>query len=525
MTITVLDINVEVNAPIAHTDIAETRKGKPVTLQTLSNDKPGGKSVTLNPASVKIMTQPKNGTVSVNPQTGDITYTPNAGFVGVETYTYQVCDTSNPAKCVIAEQKITVLGENAPNSTLASDDFAITPNKLPITGNVLKNDTDSEGNTQKVTPQKVSLPQGDFEIKENGEYTFTPKPGFVGPVEIVYQVCDNGTPGACAKATIYFLIIRNSIEAINDNFQSKPINGLKGGVAGNVLTNDLLNERPVMANEVVISVLSDGGMKGVTIDALGNLNVPKGTPVGTYIVHYSICEVVDPTNCSDAIAVVEVFHGVDLAINKRAEETALWEGDEFAYILTVGNVGDTDASEVVVIDNLPAGLEYKSAQLVGTGFQLTTVVEGQKITMKLPTLKAGQVVEIKLNVKARPLSGSNTETILNTASVASKETELKPADNTSSTAVQIQPFFIPNVITPNGDRKNDEFVIKGLGKFKSNEIVIFNRYGDHVFQKKGYENDWSGEGLVAGTYFYILSVVDINGNPTEFKGWIQLIRE
>jgi gliding motility-associated-like protein len=145
--------------------------------------------------------------------------------------------------------------------------------------------------------------------------------------------------------------------------------------------------------------------------------------------------------------------------------------------------------------------------------------------MRLPTLKAGQVVEIKLGVKARPLSGTITETILNTASVASKETELKPADNTSSTAVRIQPFFIPNVITPNGDRKNDEFVIKGLGKFTSNDLVIFNRWGDHVFEKKGYKNDWSGEGLVAGTYFYVLSVIDINGNQTQFKGWIQIIRE
>jgi gliding motility-associated-like protein len=102
---------------------------------------------------------------------------------------------------------------------------------------------------------------------------------------------------------------------------------------------------------------------------------------------------------------------------------------------------------------------------------------------------------------------------------------LSPNDNSSTTSVAIKPFFMPNVITPNGDGKNDAFVINGLGKFTSNELIIFNRWGAHVFQKKGYQNNWTGEGLVAGTYFYVLSVVDTSGATSEFKGWIQLIRE
>jgi gliding motility-associated-like protein len=96
---------------------------------------------------------------------------------------------------------------------------------------------------------------------------------------------------------------------------------------------------------------------------------------------------------------------------------------------------------------------------------------------------------------------------------------------TTLSTLQIGPLFIPNVITPNGDKKNDVFVINGLNKFSSNELIIFNRNGDHVFQKKDYQNDWRGEGLVPGTYFYILSALDINGISKEFKGWIQLIRD
>jgi gliding motility-associated-like protein/uncharacterized repeat protein (TIGR01451 family) len=217
---------------------------------------------------------------------------------------------------------------------------------------------------------------------------------------------------------------------------------------------------------------------------------------------------------------------VDLGIVKSTYNDIHFYGDEFEYTLIVSNLGDTDASDVEVIDDLPFGLEYKSSQLIGSpGVQMSKVVEGQKVTFLISDLKAGQIAEIKLKVKVRPFFGQPKENITNTATVRSIELDVNSSNNSSRISVEIQQFFIPNVITPNNDRKNDEFVINGLSKFASNELIIFDRWGSHIFQKKGYQNDWSGEGLAAGTYFYILSVLDINGNPSEFKGWIQIIRE
>ena len=90
---------------------------------------------------------------------------------------------------------------------------------------------------------------------------------------------------------------------------------------------------------------------------------------------------------------------------------------------------------------------------------------------------------------------------------------------------EILPFHIPNVITPNNDGDNDTFEIQGLGKFVSNEIVIFNRYGDHVFETENYQNDWDAPDQTSGTYFYVLSAKDKDGNDHEFKGWIQVIKK
>jgi gliding motility-associated-like protein len=82
-------------------------------------------------------------------------------------------------------------------------------------------------------------------------------------------------------------------------------------------------------------------------------------------------------------------------------------------------------------------------------------------------------------------------------------------------------LFIPNVFTPNGDGLNDYFEIRKIGLFPENELIIYNRHGKAVFQEKGYKNQWNGENLPEGVYFYRLM---INSNKKPFKGWIQILR-
>jgi gliding motility-associated-like protein len=82
---------------------------------------------------------------------------------------------------------------------------------------------------------------------------------------------------------------------------------------------------------------------------------------------------------------------------------------------------------------------------------------------------------------------------------------------------------IHNVITPNSDGINDVFVIKGLDKFPSNSIKIFNKWGDMVYEESDYRNNWSGYSnrssggnLPAGTYFYLLEIA--NSEAYNIKG-------
>jgi len=85
--------------------------------------------------------------------------------------------------------------------------------------------------------------------------------------------------------------------------------------------------------------------------------------------------------------------------------------------------------------------------------------------------------------------------------------------------------FFPNVITPNGDDKNENFIIEGLEKYAHNKLVIFNRYGDHVYEVEDYKNNWNAKGLNSGTYYYVLVTTDAHGLQTTFKGWVQVIKD
>ena len=79
-----------------------------------------------------------------------------------------------------------------------------------------------------------------------------------------------------------------------------------------------------------------------------------------------------------------------------------------------------------------------------------------------------------------------------------------------------------NAITPNNDGLNDFFIIEQLVQYPNlytdNELLIYGRNGQLVYQASPYQNDWngtngfSGKPLPVGTYFYILNT---NGNENE----------
>lgn len=97
-------------------------------------------------------------------------------------------------------------------------------------------------------------------------------------------------------------------------------------------------------------------------------------------------------------------------------------------------------------------------------------------------------------------------------------------NDTIKKSILVNTLFIPNGFTPDGDTKNENFVIKGLESYPDNELKVFNRWGNLVYSKKRYDNSWNGfpnvssasfgnGKLPASTYYYILEFNKDNKKP------------
>lgn len=85
-------------------------------------------------------------------------------------------------------------------------------------------------------------------------------------------------------------------------------------------------------------------------------------------------------------------------------------------------------------------------------------------------------------------------------------------------------ILINNYMSPNGDGKNDTWIIKGAYILDECEIQIYDSWGNKIYESTGYENNWDGtrEGdpLPPGVYYYVIAC----GSDDPLTGSITLIR-
>ncbi|WPR77747.1 gliding motility-associated C-terminal domain-containing protein [Algoriphagus sp. NG3] len=445
----------------------------------------------------------------------------------VNTATVTGDDPTNPGTPLTPEPSdpVTVFVESG--SIVANDDTFDPVNGFEggNTPSVLDNDT---LNGEPVNVDDVILTEVDMDpnspLTLNPDGTITVAPGTpAGEYELTYSICDVLNSGNCDTATVTVTVTAPKIEAIDDDLGVHLVDF--GGLAGNILDNDILGGLPVNPNDVDFQLVDVGDLIGVLIGEDGSFSIIPGmNPPGTYVLTYRLCEINNPTNCDTAtITIALIAPKVDLTVSKTSFEAEIYEGDEFDYEIVVRNTGGTPARDVTIVDDLPANVSYVSSSIVSVSdpeIEVADVlVSGSKLTWDIPIVPDEGVITLRIRVKA-----GDSGAISNSVTVGSLEEDVNPTDNQATDLNQIRPFRIPNVITPNNDGDNDTFEIKGLDKFEKNRIVIINRYGDHVFERDNYQNDWDAPGQTAGTYYYILTTTDSNGESHEFKGWIQVIK-
>ena len=83
---------------------------------------------------------------------------------------------------------------------------------------------------------------------------------------------------------------------------------------------------------------------------------------------------------------------------------------------------------------------------------------------------------------------------------------------------KIDCIHIPNVITPNGDGVNDEWIIENIEMFPEAHIYVYNRWGQLLYHERGNGERWDGRYrghfVPAGVYMYIIKLESIEESYT-----------
>jgi gliding motility-associated-like protein len=87
------------------------------------------------------------------------------------------------------------------------------------------------------------------------------------------------------------------------------------------------------------------------------------------------------------------------------------------------------------------------------------------------------------------------------------------------------PVLVPNAFTPNGDGLNDTFrPVVDYERVRMFSMVIYNRWGQLIFETSNPTEGWDGKDAMAGVYNWVISYSDYLGKVFKMRGSVTLVK-
>ncbi|KXW63489.1 hypothetical protein MPHL43070_01960 [Mycolicibacterium phlei DSM 43070] len=273
------------DAPVADNDTFTVAEDGSLHDSVLANDR----EVDGDTVTATLVTGPANGALTLNGD-GSFTYVPDADFSGTDSFTYQTSDgelTSNTAL-------VTIVVTPVNDAPVAKDDDYTVGEGTQLTGNVLDNDTDTDGD--RLTAEVVSGPShGSLTLNADGTFTYTPEADYNGTDSFTYAAGD-GRLGDTAVVTISVTAVNDAPVAVNDEYTI----GEDSALTDNVLTNDFDPDNDDLS-AAVVSGPTHGSLK---LNADGTFTyTPEADYNGTDSFVYSVT---DAKNATSNLATVTI---------------------------------------------------------------------------------------------------------------------------------------------------------------------------------------------------------------------------
>ncbi|MBN4065937.1 gliding motility-associated C-terminal domain-containing protein [Candidatus Amoebophilus asiaticus] len=280
---------------------------------------------------------------------------------------------------------------------------------------------------------------------------------------------------------------------------------------------------------------------------VSNDSSASNLPAGTYTI-----TVIDPSQCLDieTITITEPDSLVIAATTTPASctvddgtGTVQVTGGTTPYTYTWSNGGNTSSENGLAAGNYTVVIadsnNCKDTVSLTVNPSAIPTLNAEPDT----TIKSGESVNLNANaglsvtVLWSPpdyLSDPNSPTPIATPEQTQQYivtvTDSNGCTNTDTITITVLDpgvIFIPDAFSPNGDGQNDLLIIRGEG-IKSLLFIIFNRWGQKVFEAdkvdQGWDGKFRGKDQPMDKYAYYLKAQALDGEDFERKGSITLIR-
>jgi gliding motility-associated-like protein len=497
----------------------------------LNNTDPDGDSILVgNPVSTV------GATITVNPD-GTISYDPPANYHGVDTVLYNVCDTTTPQQCIQDTLFITLTPVN--DMPIINDDTVNVDEDMVATFNPLNNDTDSNDVLGGINIASLETIPGTGPFNgtlvidtATGNMIYTPDPNFNGNDSFQILVCDTGypLPPLCDSSWVFIEVnsINDAPTAIDDTTSTDR----NAAITIDVLTNDSDPE-----NDPLSLLIFGNPIHGTAVVTNGQiLYTPNTDFCGWDVFLYLAC---DGNVCDTALVLIEVIPADSDGdgIADFIEGTSDFDGDGLTNNLDLDsdNDGISDSIEASgdlsdpcnpIIADSDGDLSPDYLDLDSDGDGLSDNLE---VTGAVLDTDGDLLFDFRDPDSDNDGIGDFEEYDADANGVVDDCDQDDIPDWLDPDVCLAEDLVIPQAFSPDGDGKNDLLEFPGITNFESNSLLIFNRWGNKVFEAAPYNNDWdaissgslnTGSGKVpAGTYYYVL---DLGDGSEPLSGYIYI---
>ncbi|MEP0987451.1 gliding motility-associated C-terminal domain-containing protein, partial [Ekhidna sp.] len=400
---------------------------------------------------------------------GDVTYTIIISAAASSDANYNGLDPTNVVLINEDDDSINgtpvITGQVSINSIDEDTDFTIALTNLTVT------DPD---NNYPADHTLILLTGNDYDISGS---SIIPQADYNGALRVNIKVSDGVNESNVYEYEVDIQPVNDKPILVADALTVQFGNTLEG----NLLTNDsdVENDDLVLTD---ISPLPDG----LIFNTDGSFMYSGDTEIGTIEMDYVVCDDGDPSECAQSTFTLTIEGGD-------------FDGDGISdsYEIQFDDVDDDGEPEYRDLDSDNDGISDSQEAGADPENPVDTDQDGTPDFLDMDSDGDG-----KLDSE-EGVEDCDRDGILNYI------------DNDDQCKMKIADAF-----SPNGDGKNDEWIIQGIESYPGNKVTIFNRWGNKIFEIDGYDNNsrvWRGEintnigsdkNASYSTYYFIIDLKD-----------------